>query len=58
MEWYHYFSGFLSGAFLSNSVPHFAKGVCGDKFPTPFAKPHGKGQPKDLRANTKNKKLV
>lgn len=42
--------------FLSNSVPHFAKGICDDKFPTPFAKLHGKGQPKDLRANTKNKK--
>lgn len=43
MEWYHYFYGFWAGAFLSNSVPHFVKGVCGDKFPTPFAKPHGKG---------------
>jgi len=43
MEWYHYFSGFLGGAFLANFVPHFVKGICGDKFPTPFAKPHGKG---------------
>jgi len=43
MEWYHYFSGFWAGAFLSNFVPHFVKGICGDKFPTPFAKPHGKG---------------
>ena len=43
MEWYNYFSGFFAGAFLSNSVPHFVKGICGDKFPTPFAKPHGRG---------------
>jgi hypothetical protein len=43
MEWYYYFSGFLSGAVLTNSVPHFVKGVSGDKFPTPFSKPHGKG---------------
>ena len=43
MEWYHYFSCFLAGAFLTNFVPHFVKGICGDKFPTPFAKPSGKG---------------
>ena len=43
MEWYNYFSGFCAGAFLANFVPHFVKGVCGDKFPTPFAKPPGKG---------------
>jgi hypothetical protein len=23
------------------TVPHFVKGVCGDRFPTPFAKPPG-----------------
>ena len=43
MEWYHYFSGFLAGAFFANAVPHFVSGISGDKFPTPFAKPHGKG---------------
>jgi len=43
MEWYSYFSGFLSGAILTNFVPHFVKGISGDKFPTPFSKPHGKG---------------
>ena len=43
MEWYNYLAIFFSGAFLSNAVPHFVKGVCGDKFPTPFAKPPGKG---------------
>jgi hypothetical protein len=43
MEWYYYFSGFLSGAVLTNFVPHFVKGISGDKFPTPFSKPHGKG---------------
>ncbi len=43
MEWYQYLAAFFSGAFLSNAVPHFVKGICGDKFPTPFAKPPGKG---------------
>ncbi|MHB8207656.1 hypothetical protein [Mucilaginibacter sp.] len=43
MEWYNYLAAFFSGAFLANSVPHFIKGVAGDKFPTPFAKPPGKG---------------
>ncbi|MGZ3873034.1 MAG: hypothetical protein ACXVJD_08950 [Mucilaginibacter sp.] len=43
MHWYHYFSGFLAGMFLSNFVPHFVKGVCGDPFPTPFSKPPGRG---------------
>jgi hypothetical protein len=43
MQWYHYFSGFWAGMFLANFVPHFIKGVAGDAFPTPFAKPPGKG---------------
>jgi hypothetical protein len=43
MHWYHYFSSFLAGMFLSNFVPHFIKGVAGDPFPTPFSKPPGKG---------------
>ena len=38
MEWYHYFSGVFAGVFLSNSVPHFTKGICDDKFPTPICK--------------------
>ena len=43
MQWYHYFSGFWAGMFLANFVPHFIKGISGDAFPTPFAKPPGKG---------------
>ncbi len=43
MQWTHYISGFFAGMFLANFVPHFVKGICGDKFPTPFAKPPGKG---------------
>ena len=43
MEWYQYLAAFFAGAFLANTVPHFVKGICGDKFPTPFAKPPGKG---------------
>jgi hypothetical protein len=43
MEWYHYLAAFFSGAFLANAVPHFVHGISGDKFPTPFATPPGKG---------------
>ena len=43
MEWYNYLAAFFAGAFLANGVPHFVHGVSGDKFPTPFAKPPGKG---------------
>jgi hypothetical protein len=43
MEWYNYLAVFFSGAFLANAVPHFIHGISGDKFPTPFANPPGKG---------------
>jgi hypothetical protein len=43
MEWYHYFSGFWAGMFLANFVPHFVNGISGNRFPTPFSKPAGKG---------------
>jgi hypothetical protein len=34
---------FFAGAFLANFVPHFVHGISGDRFPTPFANPPGKG---------------
>ena len=43
MEWYRYFSAFLAGGFLANAVPHFVQGISGNRFPTPFSRPHGKG---------------
>jgi hypothetical protein len=43
MNWYHYLACFFAGAFLTNVVPHFVHGVSGDRFPTPFATPPGKG---------------
>ena len=43
MNWYHYLACVFAGMFLANAVPHFVKGVCGDRFPTPFTKPPGKG---------------
>lgn len=43
MPWTHYLAAFFAGAFLANAVPHFIHGVSGDSFPTPFAKPPGKG---------------
>ena len=43
MIWYNYIACFFAGVFLTNTVPHFVHGVSGNKFPTPFAKPPGKG---------------
>lgn len=43
MNWYHYIAGFFAGVFLANVVPHFVHGISGDRFPTPFARPPGKG---------------
>jgi hypothetical protein len=43
MHWYNYLACFFAGMFLANVVPHYVYGVCGDRFPTPFADPPGKG---------------
>lgn len=43
MPWLRDVACFFAGAFLANATPHFIYGVCGDAFPTPFAKPPGKG---------------
>lgn len=43
MHWYSYVACFFAGMFLANAVPHFVHGISGDPFPTPFAKPPGKG---------------
>jgi hypothetical protein len=44
MPWYDYIACFFAGMFLANVVPHFVHGISGDRFPTPFANPPGKGQ--------------
>jgi hypothetical protein len=43
MQWYDYVMCFFGGAFLANFVPHFTRGICGSPFPTPFARPPGRG---------------
>jgi hypothetical protein len=43
MHWYEYVACFFAGTFFANVVPHFVHGISGDPFPTPFAKPPGKG---------------
>jgi hypothetical protein len=43
VNWYEYIACFFAGAFLANVVPHFVYGISGDRFPTPFAHPPGKG---------------
>ena len=43
MNWHHYTACFFAGVFLANAVPHFVHGISGNRFPTPFAHPPGKG---------------
>ena len=43
MNWYNYIACFFAGMFLANVVPHFVHGISGNRFPTPFAHPPGKG---------------
>lgn len=43
MPWLHLLSYAAGGAALTNAVPHLVSGVTGRAFPTPFAKPPGKG---------------
>jgi hypothetical protein len=43
MNWHHYIACFFAGMFFANVVPHFVYGISGDRFPTPFANPPGKG---------------
>jgi small-conductance mechanosensitive channel len=43
MAWYLYIASFFAGIFLANAIPHFVQGVSGNKFPTPFSKPPGRG---------------
>jgi hypothetical protein len=43
MIWYDYIACFFAGTFLANFVPHFVHGISGNRFPTPFSKPPGRG---------------
>ncbi|MFZ3218069.1 MAG: hypothetical protein WA192_18565 [Candidatus Acidiferrales bacterium] len=48
MTWYVYLAYFFGGMFFVNAVPHFVSGVCGRRFPSPFASPPGKGESSPL----------
>jgi uncharacterized membrane protein len=43
VNWHDYIACFFAGMFFANTVPHFVHGVSGDRFPTPFAHPPGRG---------------
>jgi len=43
VNWYQYIASFFAGMFLANFVPHFVHGISGNRFPSPFANPPGKG---------------
>ncbi len=43
IHWYNFLAAFFAGGFLLNAFPHFVQGLSGNAFPTPFAKPSGRG---------------
>jgi uncharacterized membrane protein len=43
MTWSDYLAAFFAGVLLANAVPHFVQGISGNRFPTPFARPPGRG---------------
>ena len=44
MAWHSYPVLFFSGMLLANGVPHFVRGISGQKFQSPFASPRGVGE--------------
>lgn len=44
MQGLHILAYFGGGAFLMNAAPHLLSGAMGRRFPSPFAKPPGRGQ--------------
>jgi hypothetical protein len=44
MAWYSYLILFFGGFVLANGVPHFVRGISGEKFQSPFATPRGVGE--------------
>ncbi len=43
MPWYVYLLQFLSGALITNAMPHWVLGLSGQQFQSPFATPSGIG---------------
>ncbi|MDR3617589.1 MAG: hypothetical protein P4L53_28790 [Candidatus Obscuribacterales bacterium] len=43
MQLVTYVSYFFGGGFITNAIPHFVRGVMGQPFQSPFAKPPGQG---------------
>ena len=44
MLWHVTIAHFAAGALLANGVPHFANGISGSRFQSPFASPPGVGE--------------
>jgi hypothetical protein len=43
MNWLFLLAYFFGGVFLVNAIPHLTKGMMGEPFQSPFAKPPGQG---------------
>ena len=44
MTWHFYLAQLVSGLVLANGVPHFVRGISGERFQSPFASPRGVGE--------------
>ena len=44
IDFFHFVANFFEGAFICNCIPHLVSGLQGEPFPSPFAKPPGKGE--------------
>lgn len=45
---YFYLAYFIAGMFFANGIPHFIRGISGDRFQSPFASPPGVGESSPL----------
>jgi hypothetical protein len=48
MEWYAYLAYIFAGVFITNGIPHFVKGIIGEKFQSPIASPPRVGESSPL----------
>ena len=48
MTWHFYLAQLVSGLVLANGVPHFVRGISGERFQSPFASPRGVGESSPL----------
>src|ERR1700678_3597389 len=48
MNYLHLLATLFSGSFVCNAIPHLTAGLRGERFPSPFASPPGKGKSRSI----------